>query len=252
MIAHVRSQKYFATGLKISHTALGLGSSVVMARMLGPDQFGIYSLTLSLITLCAFPLYNGLPLLMVREAARASSSDDVAKVVSLRRWAMSRTVYMSLAGIVVAVMIWLVYRLGNPEIGALTIAIGAMIIPVFGFSKAFGALLRGIGLPLLGLAGESLVQPLFVFTLAASAVFFSNQFHTAELMLSLYLVSACAALAFSLFCLREQLPRCAAQSPTVERRVWDSAILSLSLVSGIQYLNSQFGLLIVGYMGTSE
>jgi len=71
-------------GLSLGATFVG---SVVAARLLGPAEFGLYSLILTVTTLLALPLRNGLPTLFVREASNALSQADWSRLHGIWQWA---------------------------------------------------------------------------------------------------------------------------------------------------------------------
>ena len=62
-----------ATGvgsIRLASLFLGFLTSTILARQLGPEQFGLYALVNSIVAIVALPLYAGLPSLLVRETAR--------------------------------------------------------------------------------------------------------------------------------------------------------------------------------------
>src|SRR5688572_18645880 len=56
-------------GLKIGAAALGFINGVLLARLLGPAEFGLYSIILSLINFAATLAVMGLPTFTTREVA---------------------------------------------------------------------------------------------------------------------------------------------------------------------------------------
>ncbi|MFW6089999.1 MAG: oligosaccharide flippase family protein, partial [Gemmatimonadota bacterium] len=102
--------------LRVSSAAVSLVVSILLARMLGPEGYGIYAFAYAVIMLLALPAQAGLPTLLVREVARYEADE---------RWGL-------LAGLL---------RRSNQLVGLLTVLIVAgaaavMLLFDLGFSAA--------------------------------------------------------------------------------------------------------------------
>ena len=83
--------------LKLASSALAVALTIVLARLLGPVEFGSYSFAFSLATLLALPLLQGLPTLAVREAGRAAQHERAAVSHALLRYANRLTIGVGIA-----------------------------------------------------------------------------------------------------------------------------------------------------------
>jgi len=72
--------------LKLLHAGLTLTVSVLLARFLGPVEYGIYAFAFAAVTLLAIPVQMGLPLLVVRETAAGRAREDPGLVNGIWRW----------------------------------------------------------------------------------------------------------------------------------------------------------------------
>jgi len=78
--------------LKATNALVGFLTTVLLARMLGAQGYGIYAYALSLITLLALPVAAGLPKLLIRETSQGLAQGRPDLVASLPgshwgRWA---------------------------------------------------------------------------------------------------------------------------------------------------------------------
>src|SRR5699024_3562617 len=95
----------------IAIKVLGLGFSlltaIVLARVLGPEQYGIYSYVLAIVSILAIPAMFGLPSLIVRETAKAEVKQEWGKMRGLWFWANSLTASLSVViAVIAALVLW--------------------------------------------------------------------------------------------------------------------------------------------------
>ncbi|MBT6123963.1 MAG: oligosaccharide flippase family protein [Halieaceae bacterium] len=91
---------------------VGLLTSILLARYLGPAAFGQYAFVLSLLALLALPVAGGLPQLLTREVARFSHDE---------RWALYRGVVPAAHGwvLLMAALVLISFWLAGPVGGLL-------------------------------------------------------------------------------------------------------------------------------------
>ena len=63
-----------AVALKIMNAMLGFATTMVLARTLGPDSFGVYTFALAVVMVVGLPAKAGVPQLVTRETAKAQAS----------------------------------------------------------------------------------------------------------------------------------------------------------------------------------
>ena len=66
----------FGSAVRIGGIALGVISSIVLARVLGASDFGLYSMAMAWQAILLIPCYNGLDKIVVRELAKYRKQDD--------------------------------------------------------------------------------------------------------------------------------------------------------------------------------
>src|SRR5512142_1401779 len=61
--------------LKLANAGFTFVSAVLLARLMGPSEYGVYSYVYALVTLLSVPSEFGLPTLVIRETARGMASE---------------------------------------------------------------------------------------------------------------------------------------------------------------------------------
>jgi len=235
-------------GVRILALVLTLLSSVVLTRTLGVDNYGLYVFVLSITSLLAFPVQMGIPILLTRETARAEVKRDWVAFHSIRVWALRMNIV--LGGIIVAGILAYVWIKGDdfsPETRLIYWLAAALIIPV-GLAGTLGAVLRGLRRIVLGQLPTEVLRPLFIITLIASAWYFAPSTLTASSALVLNLVATMGVLMIAAAFLWRATP---SESKGVRERVFDNmtwlrAILPLAMMSGLQLINQNVDLVMVG------
>jgi ABC-type sugar transport system permease subunit len=80
-------EAFWTVVLKSANTLLGFVTTVLLARLLGAEGYGIYAYALALVSLLAMPAHAGLPNLVLRETARGMAEacpDDPVRAVAPR------------------------------------------------------------------------------------------------------------------------------------------------------------------------
>lgn len=141
------------------NTVLMVGAVVILARLLGPAEFGLYAYALALINLLSVVARLGLPVVLVRETARAEALGDMARLSRLWRWTAVSGIVLA-AGVTLAtgavLAIW-------PElIGAersRVALIGLALVPMLALGTLSAGALRGLHRVPLATFAELLIRP---------------------------------------------------------------------------------------------
>ncbi|MEM8792172.1 MAG: oligosaccharide flippase family protein [Pseudomonadota bacterium] len=225
----------------LSTLAVGLGLvlsaliAALLARELGPEGFGIYSVALSFAFITSAVLQFGLPSLVVREAARLRVSQSDSQLRFL--WLWSNGLILLIFSLVAGGLILAAYLLGD---GALTPGLALASLPlalVFALTGLQAATVRGVGKAVLSHLPENLFRPASMLVLL-SLLLISETALTAELALNLLLASAVTAFSASLVLVllsfgadrtRRWRTSEARQWMISGSRFWLSSILSVSI-----------------------
>ncbi len=236
--------------VRIGSIGAALIGSITLARILGPDSYGIYAFVFSVIGLLGLPVQMGLPNLVLRETARADQAQDGALMVGIRRWPDIVMVLMS--GVIftcAAVYFWLTQDVDTPRHNALLWA--TPLVLLIGFVETRGAVLRGLRHLILGVSPYQIIRPLL---LAASVLTFTL-WSEAELTAARVFQMQCGVtivviLLLGIF-IRKVLPNHPnMDAPRFKTKAWLLALLPLSAISGLHAISQNTDIIMLGYLAT--
>lgn len=241
--------------LRFANVGLSLGAAVVLARMLGVENFGIYSYVFALVSLLAVPAKFGLPGLVVRETAKAETTEKWGLMRGIWRWAsLSATALSLVLAMAGGFFAWL-FADHFTTVQLVTFAWGLAFVPLLALGSLCGAGLRGLRKVIQGQLHDQVVRPvlLIVFVLVAGT-FASQGVLGAEQAMALNVLATAIAFAVGAVLLQRARPtQLAAQSqPQYQIRAWFSSVLPFALIGGMQIVNMQIDIIMLGLFGTAH
>ena len=132
----------FMTGLSV---VLGLANSVLLGRLLGPENFGLYSFAMILVIIIAAPFTFGMVTLLTRETGRVMVSGKRSDMGVLLDWTYRRTGWVAFLATASAAVLAIV---GANALGSGRAIACLVALPMIGLSMVMpinSALLRGVG-----------------------------------------------------------------------------------------------------------
>ncbi|MEM0984857.1 MAG: oligosaccharide flippase family protein [Pseudomonadota bacterium] len=224
----------------------GLVASVVLARVMGPETYGVYAFVFSLISLLGLPVKMGLPTLILRETARADQAADGALMRGIWRWSDRAMVLMAAAVLGLSgAYVWLVAGLDSPRMIALLCALP--LVPLIGLAEARGAAIRGLRRVALGSAPDKILRPLLLAgAVAAVGWVWVVPLTAADVYLLHCGVAVVTVIVASVIVTRIRPAHPGAESPRAMPRAWIAAILPLSALAGLQVVNHNTDILMLG------
>ena len=236
-------------GLKLLFLSLTLGTSILLARALGPEGFGQYAFITSLLMVVALPLDQGMRNLITREVASYDHQNQWPLFRGLlhraHQWVLlgAALIILVLGGIAVFRAEW---RLDDRW--TLLLA-GLAMLPFLGLNALRGATLAGLGNVVKAQIPELLVRPGMHLAIAA-LLLAGGRLNPASAIIS-QTAAAVIAFAVGILLLRKHWP---AQAQGITRayrdRAWASAWAPFTLLAAAGMLNSQIGILLLGWLGT--
>jgi O-antigen/teichoic acid export membrane protein len=254
MIAGARSlrsgrQAFVRSGLwslvlRVAGLASGFALGVLLARMLGPAQFGIYRLVTTAAAIGMSIAQLGTPQLAVRELSVRGATGD---------WAAVRAIIRQFAGAVAlaGLAIGLIALAGGALAGAsrfelMLIGQGAVLAVLTAFTAVLGAELRGLGALLKGQAMDIAVRPALTFLIVAALLLAGSRMNAATALTISNLVTL-AAVAVSALWVWQALPRSVPAGPPIP---WLRAALPLGAVDVLRQFDGSYGVVLVGWLSS--
>lgn len=241
--------------IKVFGTGIGFGLAVVLARVLGPEGYGVYAFVLSLIMLLAIPAQVGLPQLVVRETAKAQASDQWGLMRGLWRWS---NLFVALFSVLMVTIGLLALWVGGEWLGEhrwQTLAVGLALVPLIALANVRGAALKGLRHVVLGQLPESILRPGLLLAMVLIAVWSWNAgaLTPADVM-GLHGIAAFTAFLIGAALLLRARPEAlrAGPKPEYESRYWRQAAMPLAMLAGLKLINAHTGTIMLGVIRSDE
>ena len=234
--------------IKIITTLMSVCITVLLARLLEPGKFGEYSFVLALVSLSTLPLLQGLPVLIIREVAQFKLQVTGYSIQKILRYA--DTVILGLCSILVGLwVVWSTLISSQPNDWILSkLILAAFGIPlIVSLTSVRSAVVRGLGMPVRGQLPEILIRPfIFLGLLITTSYTFKL---TAMDAIQLHLIAAATAFLASVCIMRNTLPiNVDIQNVQLSTIKLTKSLVPLSFISGMQVVNSQLDLIMLGVL----
>lgn len=144
--------------VRILNALLSLGVAVLLARLLGPDEYGKYAILLSLATILGIPFKAGLPRTMTRDIAIARTNGDPGRVRSIIKFGSLVFVLIVPLVILVSVCMWFIgFEVAGVAFGVI---IAGVLAPILSADANRMAVMQGLGSAIRSQVPDMLIKPL--------------------------------------------------------------------------------------------
>lgn len=211
--------------------AMALGLQLLLARGLGAEQFGLYSIAIGWLGLGLILAKAGLDTALVRLVAGFRATGDPGRAAAALRFARRSALGWSVP---VAAVVMTLAPAALPAAaggGALPLLV-ALLLPLAAWSELQAAALRGLRRLTLAVAGDGIVRPLVTAGLVTTAWLAVPGSATAPVALAAYLGGTAAAALLTGAALRGVLGPAGAPAPAAARAGWRRLGLSLMVANG--------------------
>ena len=155
-------------GVQLAGLVFSLGSSVLLARALGPAGYGYYAFALASLEFLKVPVVYGHPLLIQRELALHSVDGDWGVIRGLLRRTSQAILLISLVlcGLLAAWVMWSGTADDVPQRRD-TFLVTLLLLPLLGLSSMRSGALNGLHRVGQSLIADNIVRPLLASTMLA-------------------------------------------------------------------------------------
>ncbi len=247
--------KAFSGSALVKVFSLGLGFllTLVLARVLSPAGYGVYSFILALITLLAIPAQMGVPEVVVRETAKFHASENWQTLKGLWRWSLLAVFITAIFAVTIASIGYLLYEPEKNSQYTSTFFWGLFLLPFMAFASLRGAMLSGLRRVVVGQLPDTILRPLFLITLILAATVLGVKVEPGMVMFC-HVIAAVGVFIIGTYLLVKCAPRNIRQSLILESHAsdWTKGAFSLALISGMYIVNQQLDILFLGWLATEE
>lgn len=242
-----------ALGLRAALLAITFATAILLARLLGPQHYGLYVFALSLMAFFALPGQAGLPALMVRKLAFLSVDNQWARVYGLiarLRWLVLG--YSVVAAVGLGLVALLVVEGGVAGERGRAVLWSGMLLPGLILVTVTGASLRGLDHLALGQIVETLLRPVGFLAVIGAALLGPSDLDAGRVM-ALHAMAAGLAAATALALQRRLLPP--GQGAPSRRGDTGEILRDLApftLVAGVQLIIGKTDMVMIGMLRPPE
>ena len=240
--------------VKSANLVLSFLLAITLARTLGADGYGVYAFAMALVSLLAIPVQVGIPQVVLRETANAAVREDWGLMRGLWRWATRAALIFSAVMLVLGLTAIWVYRADMDVTTATTLAIAFLLVPMLALGNLRSAALRGLQRVVLGQLPEAVIRPGGLFLLVTLWAMLSSSPLTPPVAMALNFAIVGVAFLFGAWILRSARPSglVAKPEPESEPTFWRRAAIPLALAGGLQLINGQTDIIVLGVFRPSE
>jgi O-antigen/teichoic acid export membrane protein len=227
-------------------------SGVLLARALGPENYGVYAFVLSIITLLSLPAKAGLPTLLIREVAKSQQNKNWGLMRGLLRAANGFVFSYSIAVAGLAAMfVW--WQWSGSESAKINTFLWALwLLPLMAFEAVRTGTLRGLRWIASSQLPEQILRPLVIIALVGLAILLGSDI-TSVTAIQFNVIGGIFAFVLGAALLVKAFPKEAVEvDAEYILKPWAVSLVPLSLFAGLKMLDSQVSIIFLGFLGTDE
>ncbi len=229
-------------------TAASFLVGIILARLLGAAQYGVYALAMVTATLAGMVTEFGLPTLAMRETGRARATQNWSELRGLLHWA-DRSV--------LAISVIIALGFGGyfwfQDVAAKSAYISAMfwggaLIPVVAIGKLRSLVLLSLDHVYASQIPVMILRPI-IFALGCLIIWWVSHHLTAPLVMAVQLASATFATLLTVTLYIRTRPAALTTAPKKFMiHLWLTTCIPMGLTEGLRLLQGQLSLLLVGHL----
>ena len=225
---------------------------VQLARYLGPAGYGVYGTFMAIAAILIVFAQMGLPQLITREVSGKMAKGDFSGTKGALVWFPLGVLAASLVMMLVGFIGFVVWR-GGFDAGLTGGFIAALaIVPLFALTNVFASALRGFHRVVRAQLFEVVLRPLLFAVFLLAAFFFAGSMDASRALM-LHAAAAAVVLVVCVALLLRVLPRqVQSASPTLYLRDWISSATSMTGTDIVRSIDSQYGVLLLGFLVTVQ
>lgn len=238
--------------VKVGNMLLGLVLAIILARTLGPEQYGVYAYVLVIITMLAMPAGFGLPNLIVRETAKAQAHEQWGVMLGVWRWSTLFSIKLTMVLALVAVIVVVVFEDFFSPFQRLTLYWGVALLPFITLGQLRSAALRGLRRVVQGQLPDTIIRPSIFIVLIGGIIWLDMGLTASEVMALHVLAAALAFGAGAWMLLRAQPSELKNLLPVVSNsRKWLASSLPFALIGGMRLINQHTDIIMLGWFASA-
>ena len=242
-----------SAGIQIINTLFLLIISVLIARILGPNDFGIYTFIFSIITLLSLPFSSGLSLLVMRETAKKHLTKEWGGLRGAIIVAKNYILGCSFLVATVSIFVLWGVKADLEYQSYITFMWALLLLPFIGLNNVSGAVLRGLRHVVIGNLPISVIGPAVTIISLYACILLGREIDPILVFQINIVTSLIVFLVLIAFLARFIPNEVFRASPSYETKEWLKSLIPLSLYSALTVANFQISIVFLGSLsGNSD
>ncbi|TRX57199.1 polysaccharide biosynthesis C-terminal domain-containing protein [Thalassomonas sp. M1454] len=243
--------KFFGVvGVQLASTGLTIFSGIILARILGPSEYGLYSFVLSLIVLLVIPITAGIPQLLMREIAYAQLSKNIGEIKGLLTWSIFHIMILS---VIIVIFLVITIRIKWFEVDiAYLLSIAMVLIPLKGLLIRQNSILNAFRKPVLAQVPDKLLAPFIALVCYVSLLLWDENF-TSYLIIEIQIFTTIIAFLISLLLVKKTI---LVNTNHINKQYypskWRRSIIPFAILTIVSGFNGEIASVILGILGNIE
>lgn len=237
--------------MKLLSIPVGLVTSIILARTLGPEEFGQYAFIMALVPLIALPVSGGLSQLLTREVATFSYAKNWALYQGALR---ASHAWVLLVAAILLIGYWLLragFNLVPTEGKWALLPIALLMVPLAGLAAVRTGTIKGLGLPAYAELPGQVIQPVVMLGLFA-VLALQGSLNTTAAIWSQVAGAGLIFLVASWMFFRIQPREAKVVTAQYQLKHWKTALLPFTMIVIANTLNTQISIIVLGVLSTDE
>jgi O-antigen/teichoic acid export membrane protein len=235
-----------AFAVRVVSAAIALISQVILARLMGTFEYGIFVLVWTAMVIAGNISCFGFQVSVIRFVPQYRALEDFNRLrgmISASRW------FVFLASTLLAVMGVAIVELARDQMQAYYVApflFGLVLLPMIALGDYVTGLSRAQGWAMLSLLPIYIIRPLLILAFVIGAIQFGAEANALNALIASIAATYCATLG-ALFSLQAKTPPEVRSGPkTYELRHWIAVSLPIFLVEGFYFTMTNADVLMIG------
>ncbi len=240
-------------GIKVAHAAIAFATSVVLAKLLGPSGYGIFTFVIALVALLTIPSELGIPNLSVREVAVSFARKNWGRMRGFIIWAHRTVAVTSIIMIAFGAIGLYVWGDGLSPQKSACMWLALLLIPLLSFGSLRDSMLRGLRYVVIGQLSQPIIRPMLL--LLGILVFWlvGVDLASPERVMAIHVASVGMAFLCGLYLFFARRPEeLRGATPTFESAVWLRSTIPFGMTAALQLINGRTDVLALGVFQTDE
>jgi O-antigen/teichoic acid export membrane protein len=248
----IASASVGALAVLFAGAGISYGAQLAIARLIGPDSFGVYAYVLAWVTLLAYFSTLGFHVSLLRLLPAYRATDEWPLARGVIRYSRSAAAAVGMAIAIVGAAVLLVREGTSPEMKH-AFLVGLCTAPVIALQLVEAATVRAFGGAVEALIPERIIRDSVAVLVLAAVALVGFARPDASLAMAAMLVSSAAALALAYaFMRRLRPPEICRDPPAYAPRDWCRPTFPLTVIMVADNVMIRSGVIVLGLAGSTR